>query len=188
MDLTLFNAVDNKLVSNKKLLAQDGAEWKYFIEFATGYFKNRDIKNPVVVEIGIMKGAQMLYYKELMDAVYVGIDCNVNAEPHLLGDSQSTETVERLKNMLAGRDIDLLFIDGNHSYEAAKRDYELFEPLTKHLIAIHDIRATNNSEVLRLWKEIVIDEMSIEFNRYNTSVSIPECKFVDMGIGVIVKE
>lgn len=188
MDLTLFNAVENKLISNWKLLAQDKSEWRFFLEFVGAYFENRNIIKPVVVEIGLMKNSQRDYYKELFNAEHIGIDVNINAEPDILGDSQEPATVETLKGRLSGHKIDLLFIDGDHSYKAAKRDYELFSPLVKHLIAFHDTRATNNSEVSKLWAELIKDRMSIEFYRGGGLVSIKQGMFVDMGIGLLIKE
>ena len=182
----LFKIADYP-VGQERLLAQDRHEWQAFLMFTEAYFKNMGIKEPVVVEIGIMKGVQKLYYKTILGAKHFGIDCNINAEPDILGDSQSKDTVTLLKEMTGGAKIDLLFIDGNHSYDAAKRDYELWEAETAHLVAFHDIRATNNSKVARLWEEIRVDKMTVEFNRYNTQASILKCKMVDMGIGVIIK-
>ena len=56
-------------------------------------------------------------------------------------DSHDPKTVRRLERLLAGRSIDFLLIDGDHSYEGVKRDWELYEPLVTPggLIAFHDI-------------------------------------------------
>lgn len=192
MFLKKFDHVSDAPIRHHHLLAQDKSEWTAFLEFVQAYFINREILNPIIVEIGLMHNSQRKYYQHLMNAEHIGIDVNINCSPDILGDSQSDETMETLKGRLSGRKIDLLFIDGDHSYKAVKKDYSLFRPMVKHLIAFHDIRATNNSEVIKLWGEISKNKfnkhMSIEFNRYNDGANMAEGKFVDMGIGLLIKE
>ncbi|MCX5714987.1 MAG: class I SAM-dependent methyltransferase [Candidatus Omnitrophica bacterium] len=57
------------------------------------------------------------------------------------GDSHSLTTFQRVKRFLAGRMVDVLFIDGDHSYEGVKNDFELYRSLVKKggIIAFHDI-------------------------------------------------
>jgi predicted O-methyltransferase YrrM len=57
--------------------------------------------------------------------------------------------------------IDMLFIDGDHTYEGVKRDFELYRPLLKPggIIAFHDVLDTpmhrlHGCEVHRLWQEL----------------------------------
>ncbi len=52
----------------------------------------------------------------------------------------SEEAIEDLKLLLRGRSVDLLFIDGDHHYEAVKKDIELYAPLvgSEGLICGHD--------------------------------------------------
>jgi predicted O-methyltransferase YrrM len=59
------------------------------------------------------------------------------------GDSHSADTLQRVKEWLGGKQLDFLFIDGDHSYEGVRRDYEMYGPLvaTGGLIAFHDIVA-----------------------------------------------
>jgi len=60
---------------------------------------------------------------------------------HLIqGDSHSSSTVEKLENILKGRKIDFLFIDGDHTYEGVRRDFEIYSKFVdKGIIAFHDI-------------------------------------------------
>lgn len=48
--------------------------------------------------------------------------------------------VQSLLNMLGFKYLDMLFIDGNHSYEACKKDHTLYSPLVRPggVVAFHD--------------------------------------------------
>lgn len=80
-------------------------------------------------------------------------------------DSQKVETFIKLKHMMhPKKKIDLLFIDGDHTYEGVKRDFELYSPLVRKggLIAFHDIvdHERETVGVWRLWEEIKQRDMS----------------------------
>jgi len=190
MNLKKFNRIAEFSVPRRSLLAQDISEWRAYLEFVKSYFENRGIIKPVVVEIGIMHNAQKSFYEELMNAEHIGIDINPNCAPDILGDSHKPQTMQELHRVLYRRKIDLLFIDGNHSYESVKQDYDLYGPLTEHIIAFHDICATVNSDVLRFWQELARANgyLALSMNRCNSEVSVADNKFVDMGIGLIIKE
>lgn len=72
-------------------------------------------------------------------------------------DSHSQKTGEQIRQ-LVDRPLDLLFIDGDHSYEGVRQDFEMYAPLVRPggLIAFHDIAESNNSydQVQRFWNEI----------------------------------
>jgi len=69
-----------------------------------------------------------------------------------------------LKKRLNGRAIDILFIDALHSYEAVKKDFEMYSPLCTGIIGFHDIESGRykgdlNSQkvtdgVYRFWDEL----------------------------------
>lgn len=190
IDTREYRELAGEPVSMMRLLAQDETEWFAFLEFMADYFFKALVYVPrVVVEIGVMKNAQKVFYEKLLGADHIGIDMNPNSGADIIGDSHKRSTKLDLEFYLKGRPIDLLFIDGDHSYEAVKQDYEMYGPLTRHVIALHDIDATVNSEVKKFWQEIshTGPHLSMAIRRKNDRASITENKFVDMGIGLIIK-
>ena len=81
-------------------------------------------------------------------------------ELHLIRrDSHEYQTRQALLAILKAVPIDFLLIDGDHSYEGVKRDFELYEPLVREggIIAFHDIlphRHDPRCQVDRFWREI----------------------------------
>lgn len=160
-------------------------EWKCFLEFVEAHFKNRGITRPIVVELGIERSYQKRFYEEFLGAEYIGIDILQRGEPDILGNTHDEETLNKLKVKLKGRDINLLFIDAEHFYTDAKRDYEMYGPLVRNIVAFHDVLHNDPRDkgvrVRLLWEEIMRDE-----DRYLKVVF--SLKHLYMGIGVIVKE
>lgn len=73
-------------------------------------------------------------------------------------DAHDPATLERVKSLLTGP-VDLLFIDGDHTYAAVSADHAMYAPLVKPggLIAHHDILFHDNvpdCEVDRFWREL----------------------------------
>ncbi|MFH2020667.1 MAG: class I SAM-dependent methyltransferase [archaeon] len=66
-------------------------------------------------------------------------------------------TSNEVKKLFDGK-IDFLFIDGDHSYPAVKRDFDLYSRLVKKggIIALHDIirKDPECCDVNRFWKKI----------------------------------
>lgn len=78
--------------------------------------------------------------------------------------------------------LDLLLIDGDHSYEGVLEDYSTYSPLVRQggVIALHDIAPKGPEQgVPKAWKTIT--EHIYGFKTY-----IEESNY--MGIGVIIKE
>jgi predicted O-methyltransferase YrrM len=79
---------------------------------------------------------------------------------HLLQcDSHSSDTLDRVKTVLGGQQLDYLFIDGDHTYEGVKKDLELYAPMVRPggVIALHDIvehPPATGCEVSKFWNQV----------------------------------
>jgi predicted O-methyltransferase YrrM len=93
----------------------------------------------------------------------------------VLGDSHDAATRSRVEALLAGRELDVLFIDGDHSYDGVRRDFRDYSPFVRPggLIGFHDIVAdlrtrtgaatmNDSGEVHRFWAELKLDHDAIE--------------------------
>jgi hypothetical protein len=186
-----FQKFDELMKTAEGRLGQSTREWGCFLEFAYAYFENRGVHFPVVVEIGVLNNAQKPFYTELLNAEHIGID--VAGQPDIMGDSKFPATFEKLQRRLGGRSIDLLFIDGDHAYAGVKSDYEMYGPLTGHIIALHDISGAHglhgSDDVGRLWGEISetdTDNLLLTIRRYNSEKASITAGY-QMGIGLVIK-
>ena len=165
----------------------------------------RQRKPRVVVEIGTANGGTLSTWCALADpkAVIVSIDLPGGihgggypywktfiyrhfAQPgqslHLLrADSHQPGTRDNLKTILPPEGIDFLFIDGDHTYNGVKIDFELYLPLVRRggLVVLHDICVhppEMDCHVDRFWNEIR--------SRYKTWEYIEDPNQGGWGIGV----
>ena len=86
---------------------------------------------------------------------------------YIKGNSQNSETLESVKQQLGVEDVtrplemlDILFIDGDHSYEGVKADFLTYSPLVKKdgLVVFHDIcehAREAKCEVRKFWLELI---------------------------------
>lgn len=74
----------------------------------------------------------------------------------LRGDSHSTATVKMLAQVLGDRYVDFLYIDGDHSYEGVKKDFDAYSKFMAPggIMAFHDIIHRPGYGVDRFWKEV----------------------------------
>ena len=106
---------------------------------------------------------------------------------HLLRcDSHAKATLDEVRDILEGRFVDLLFIDGDHTYIGAKQDYEVYSPLVQKggLIIFHDIRryvGKPEAEVDKLWNEL--KKNNPKYYEIFDDADMDS----DSGIGVIIK-
>ncbi len=82
-------------------------------------------------------------------------------------DSHEPKTVQHVQRLLRGRQVDLLFIDGDHTYDGVRQDYVSYSPLVRPggLIAFHDIVPGVTEDVggvPRFWQELKETELHEE--------------------------
>lgn len=189
-----FTRTLNEIERSGKKLNQHVPEFRAFLELAAGYFSARGIVCPQVVEIGILDGAQKKFYEKVLCARHIGIDVNPAAPADIHGDSRDPQTRKELEERLAGGLIDLLFIDGDHTYDAVKSDYEMYAPLCRHIAGLHDIltpklHPRDPVDVIRFWEELKAENKTdtlLTIQHYNPR---PAQAFNGrpLGIGVIIK-
>ncbi len=133
------------------------------------------IKPKKILEIGSNYGGTLVFWDQLAGpgGCTVGIDpgpisqvfsmfnpeyCDYEPVSDLYTlpkSSHDAETFQVVKTLFDGS-IDFLFIDGDHSYEGVKLDYEMYGPLVREggIIAVPDIE--RDSKVGRFWNELEV--------------------------------
>ncbi len=157
-----------------------------------------------ILEIGTSRGGTLFVFSQLAtkDATIISLDFHFTSLGKVYGtmqkpllrkfvrngqslvllrkDSHQPETLTSIRNILKGNELDFLFIDGDHTYEGVRGDFEMYSPLVRKggLIAFHDIAQSGGSrEVYRLWEEVKARHIHQEFIHQNGSGA--------MGIGVL---
>lgn len=110
-----------------------------------------------------------IHYPGARAAVYQRLSGTGQAVTCLEGNSHLESTLARVKEWLKGESLDFLFIDGDHSYDGVKADYEMYAPLVRPggIIAFHDIvpdfltrfgtkTPADVGEVPRYWAELKV--------------------------------
>lgn len=107
-------------------------------------------------------------YRSAESRVFESFAMHGQTVTRILGNSGHRCTRDRVHELLDGREVDLLFIDGDHSYEGVKCDFDLYSPLVMSggLVGFHDIcvGADNwygsqtltgeQADVKRFWNEL----------------------------------
>ncbi len=136
---------------------QDHEEFRKFFKIVQAINPKR------ILEIGVCHGGTLLFWQEIGDQI-IGIDYEsithggdkarifdsngltggipkewFNSKVELvIKDSHAPATLEYIKEIMP--EIDLLFIDGDHSYQGCKQDWDMYGPLVRPggIVAFHD--------------------------------------------------
>jgi len=159
---------------------------------AANFFKSLNVTN--FMEIGTDQGGTFAIWSKLSnDGIRISVDIpqgqfgrgdyneykrdeylkslgsNVNM---FWGSSHDQTMLESVENTLCGMLLDFLFIDGDHTYEGVKQDYEMYKHLVKPggWIGFHDTKDTEfhrnaNCRVDKLWDELQGNKMDFLDNK-----------------------
>lgn len=164
----------------------------------------RLLRPETVVEIGVASGGTLWAFGSVCapSATIVYIDPSPNASCDEIAacllrsgyrpvrvPQSSQRAIATVTSALGGRKIDLLHIDGDHSYEGCMRDWELYSPLVASggVVLLHDADNPACAGAVKAWREIA------QKYRYSLLVSIESPLLVSdevrgIGYGVVRME
>ena len=182
--------------------------------YAFGYDLIHAFRPKTVVELGVFWGGSFFVFCQAVKAC--GSETICHAVDTWEGDSQAGKleeetfqafqkhrethfadisNVKRMRfeqalDSFADGSIDLLHIDGFHTYEAVKNDYETWLPKVSKggIILFHDVKVVNEEQnfgVKRFWEELKKEKLHFEMNNqfglgvlYNGSELPPDNEFL----------
>lgn len=129
-----------------------------------------------VLEIGTHVGRSLRIWREVLDPdLLVGIQDTDELRPetiaeldvyHVRGRSQDRLVYDQVRSL--GGLFDFVYIDGDHHYDAVRRDWELYSPLVRRggLVVLDDavLHGNDTVEVYRFWEELQRDHVTALFH------------------------
>jgi len=151
-----------------------------------------DCRPRVIVEIGSDAGGTLRAWSQLPGPPRVigvdlpggpyssGAELDAHGAVMVIGNSHLKATRELVRQQLAGELADVLFIDGDHTYEGCKADYLAYKRLVRPggLVVLHDIAPHDNPSVgvRYLWQEIACRYPSQEI------ITDPDQRWAGIGV------
>lgn len=155
-------------------------------------------KPKFILEIGTAEGGTLLLFSRVASSDALIISLDLPSAPFfktfftqdqkirfIRQNSHLTETFQSVEEILKGHKLDFLFIDGDHTYDGVKKDFEMYSPLVKKggMIVFHDVCVhppPSECEVSKFWHNIKREHKHIEI--------IKDQKQGWAGIGILYME
>lgn len=139
-------------------------------------------ENAVIISIDLPEGQFGGGYPKYRESLYRSFASPKQKMYLLRASSHEQSSLRAVLDILDGNLLDLLFIDGDHSYEGVKIDFDMYKGIVSKggVIAFHDIVAgdiSNAGEVSRFWSETK--------NAYSSNEIVESWDQGGMGIGWI---
>lgn len=164
--------------------------WQYPNQFAP-YLKHlSQYEINSYLEIGCRWGGTFILTTELLrngNQNFKSMACDLIQMSDILSEYKKYNNFEYfkgnsswLKRLITEDTYDLILIDGDHSYEGLKSDFEITKRFKPKYVSFHDITNDNCPGVVQFWNEIKNDYKHFEFTSQYESV---DGNF--LGIGLI---
>lgn len=162
---------------------------KYILEIGTAsggtlfLFSRIASKDAVIISVDLPGGKHGGGYPSWKIPLYEAFVLSGQKIHLIRANSHYKSTLNKVINILKDKKLDLLFIDGDHSYEGVKKDFEMYNALVNDngIIAFHDIvefRPKNtNLDVYKFWNEIKV--------KYNFEEYVEDKNQNWAGIGIL---
>ena len=154
----LYDSFANKIEQSKK-------------SFRETYNRFKSINPKRILEIGFAFGATSKMWQHMLpeDGIVIAVDFGL--APHsgcvdwasgsppiklITEDSHSPSTILQVQHVVDELgSFDAIFIDGDHSYEGVKADYDNYVPMVRSggMVAFHD---HGHGPILKFWNELQV--------------------------------
>jgi len=159
----------------------------------------RTIEPKLILEIGTSRGGTLLIWSKIASDEVISCDIeDLSVQSEILkafpppdatcrvtlltGNSHEAAFKKRVAEQLRGRNVDFLFIDGDHTESGVTADYNDYKDFVAPggIIAFHDIvkdQPVTTNQVYYLWEKIKRETETVEF--------IDDPKQCGFGIGLV---
>ena len=154
--------------------------WQYPNQLSPYLIQLSKFKIKSYLEIGCRWGGTFIITNEILKSINGNIKsyaCDIKPISNILKEYKEYSCFEylhqssfSLDNTVINHNVDLIFIDGDHSYEALKKDFDIAKQYSPKYIVFHDIVNDICPGVVMFWNEIKNNYKYYEYTKQYDSV------------------